>query len=106
MDELEKEFQDYLEEMNQIVSFDAEICPTCGIDFTNNKEIQKVDWQRIYRTNNTKELEKIVDRFEKSGMKYFLQKEELEDNSEQFILLVNKANQKSAIKLLEHLQKK
>ena len=48
-----KEFEDYLSEFNSIPKFDSEICPICGIDYSDSYLGDKIPLIELQFENET-----------------------------------------------------
>jgi hypothetical protein len=63
-----KEFEDYLSEFNSVPKFDSEICPICGIDYSDaylGAEIPLIE----LRFENENVARTAISKLEKSGIK-------------------------------------
>ncbi len=63
-----KEFEDYLSEFNSVPKFDSEICPICGIDYSDaylGAEIPLIELQFENETTATR----AINMLEEKGIK-------------------------------------
>lgn len=107
-DELESEFDDYFAEFNNQVEFDAEVCPKCGIDFTKDGKLERVEWVIVYLEKNEKSIEAIFNLLNRYNIKCIIQREDAQTGKTNNALLsisVLKLDYKKALKLIEDFSK-
>jgi len=73
---IDKDLQDYLDEFNDITSFDGEICPKCGLDFTKD-QVKVASWCVVKDDLQFDNLQLMGEKLEENGIHYFFTESEL-----------------------------
>jgi hypothetical protein len=64
------DFPDYLREFENIVKFDSETCPICGVNLSDSISIDNSPYVNVISTEEKSKLEKIVTVLRDSNIKF------------------------------------
>ena len=68
------EFSDYLSEFDDIVNFDSEICPICGISVSDSMAIQKFPYVIFKTFKNESDLLSLTEKFQSKDIPFKVEK--------------------------------
>jgi hypothetical protein len=77
----------YLKEFESAISFDGEICPKCGLDFTKD-QLKIAKWVKYRDDLIFSELERIAEILDEEKVHYYFSKNEDIDGPNRYYLLV------------------